>query len=308
MGNKKTFKAAAAPAHFDFHAAVAEAYAQNLEMANSVYFVDISKGQVAHPDPDTLREVLAFISDSDAGKKFLQPQIQDCLKNKASYCHFGGASNFVYIYTGDDRQQFFSPRVSRAQEMTFIFDHEFAHAHIQSGGSDNRFLAETTADAYALIRHIQRFGGNTPLATEVVATRARDTAFRPNGIFNFSCAALEYIVQNPDKIDYAALTPAQTSALAETIAQQHAPDGPLLKRLHSAFNPLHQNGSPETLAKISLETKDADVLKWSATVLKALLNKSILPPQDQPEMKPDKNWNKRMAQISRRMDRIAKTP
>jgi hypothetical protein len=308
MGNKKTFTAAAATARFDFEDAVSEAYAQNPGLESSVYFVDIAQGQVAHPNPETLKEILEFISTSDTGKKFIQPQIQECQKNKTSYCHFGDESSFVYIYTGEDRARFFSPRVSSAHEMTFIFDHEFAHAHIKSGGSDNRFLAENTADAYALIRHIQRFGSDTALAGELIAMRAQDTIFRANGILNFSCRAVEYVLTNPDKIDYAQLTPEKTAALAETIALEYTPDAPLLKRLHGAFTPLHGNASAESLAKISLKTKDADVLKWSATVLKALLAGSVQPPKNMAETKPDKTWNKRMAQISRRVDKMARAP
>ncbi|MDP2206760.1 MAG: hypothetical protein Q8K65_10700 [Alphaproteobacteria bacterium] len=308
MGHKKTFTAAAQPERFDFKNAVSEAYAQNPRLEHSVYFVDIAQNQVAHPNPETLQEILQFISSSDTGKKFIRPQIQECQRNKTSYCHFGGESSFVYIYTGEDRLRFFSPRVSGAQEMTFIFDHEFAHAHIAAGGSDNRFLAENTADVYALIRHIQRFGNGTALADEIIAARAQDTVFRANGILNFSCAALEHVLANPDKIDYAQLTPERTSALAETIAQEYTPDAPLLKRLHGAFAPLHEKASMDALAKISLETKDAAVLKWSATVLKALLAGAVRPPQNMPETNPDKAWNKHMAKISRRMDKMAQHP
>lgn len=300
MGNKKTFQSAAKNERFDFEAAVKEAYRQNPGIEATVFFVDISKGQVAHPNRQTLNEILHFISDSDAGKQFLQPQIQECQRNKTSYCHFGGESSFVYIYSGTDRPRFFSPRVSDVQEMTFIFDHEFAHAHIVAGGSDNRFLAENTADAYALIRHIQRFGADTALAEEVVAFRARDTVFRPNGILNFSCSALEHILDTAKTVDYNKLTPAETSAMAEQIAREFTPDAPTLKKLHAAFTPLHQSGSAADLVKISLETKDAEVLKWSATVLKALLSKTVAPTAGQDEITPDKTWNKRIKQITRR--------
>jgi len=305
MGKKKTFSAAAKDERFDFEAVVAEAYRQNPELETTVFFVDISKEQVAHPNRKTLREIMHFMSDSEAGRNFIQPQIQECQRNKASYCHFGGESKLIYIYSGTDRPRFFSPRVSEAQEMTFIFDHEFAHAHITSGGSDNRFLAENTADAYALIRHIQRFGTGTALAEEIVAFRARDTAFRASGIFNFSCRALEHVLEVARKVDYTSLTPAQTSALAEQVALEFTPDGPMLKRLHGAFAPLHANGTPESLAKISLGTKDAEVLKWSATVLKALLADVVAPPQGSSEIKPDKKWNARMKGISRRQEKMA---
>lgn len=308
MGNKKTFAAAATPERFDFKDAVAEAYTQNPGLGGSVFFVDIGQGQVAHPNSEMLQKILQFISTSETGKKYIQPQIQECQKHKVSYCHYRDAGSFVYIYTGEDRVRFFSPRVSDAQEMAFIFDHEFAHAHIKSGSSDNRFLAENTADVYALTRHIQRFGSGTALAEEIIAVRARDTVFHANGIFNFSCQALDYILTNPDKIDYAKLTPENTSALAETVAQEYTPDGPLLRRLHGAFTPLHGNASAESLAKISLETKDAEVLKWSATVLKALLAGAVPPPQNMPETKPGEAWNKRMAQIRRRMHKMAQRP
>lgn len=278
MARANTFNTAAkilSRAPFDFEAAVAEAYTQNPALADSVYFIDISKGQMAHPDKAMMADVLAFISNSDAGRQFIQPKIDECRRHKTSYCHGGGGgSSFVYLYTGEDRLRFFSGKVSAAEEMLFIFDHEFAHAHIPAAQSDNRFLAETAADSYALIRHIQRFGQGSALAREVVGFRAHDTAFRAQGILNFSCPALEYILKNPKKIDYAALTPAQTSALAADIALGLLPEEKTLRALHQAFSPVHNGAGIAALRDIAVTSKDADVLKWSATALKAALAKA----------------------------------
>ncbi|MDY0009940.1 MAG: hypothetical protein RBS08_09560 [Bdellovibrionales bacterium] len=308
MRNKASFEKASRDNRFDFEAAVEAAYLQNPGLESSVYFVDIGSGRVAHPDPAILSDLLHFISDSPAGQQHIQPKIRDCQNHKTSYCHFGGESSFVYIYTGDDRPSFFSSRVSEAQEMHFIFDHEFAHAHIPSGASDNRFLAENTADAYALIRHIQRFGNKTPLTDEIVGFRARDTVFRANGIFNFSCPAMEHILDMRKTVDFAALTPAQTSGLAEQIALEYTPDGDMLKRLYTSFSPLQKNSTLQELEQLAVTTKDAEVLKWSATVLKAVLKNKIAAPEGTTAEGFGKDMNKRLAAITRRQHRMTPQP
>lgn len=280
---KITFQQAASakPASlFNFNEAVADFYTAHPNLKDKVFFIDPAAGAVAHPDQAVMQELVDFITRSDAGKEHLQPIIADCAKHKTSYCKPNGpGGGFVFVYSGADAMRF-TKQHSHAVEMQFIFDHETAHAIIEEGRSDNRFLAESIADAYATLRHLQRTGGDTRFIEDMMLTRAADTVFRKNGILNFSCPVIEKILEDAKSVPFEQFSHAETVSYVTAMAQQYTPDGPALRSLHENLAALKDRPRLSDLQKVVATTTDAHALRWGRKVMSALLTERIPRPEN----------------------------
>lgn len=116
--NKAFHKAAQRPApRFDFETVVDETYTRLPELRDKVFFIDVSQGKIAHPDPDVVKELIDLFQNSDAGREHLQPRIRSLLETKTSYCQTNGpGGGFVMLYTADDRRSFTATGESAKQE------------------------------------------------------------------------------------------------------------------------------------------------------------------------------------------------
>ena len=278
---KRTFHQAASakPASlFNFNEAVADFYAAQPDAKDKVFFIDASTGEAAHPDPAIAQELHDFLTGSDPGREHMQPIIANCAKNKTSYCKPNGpGGGFVFVYTGADAMRF-TTRHSHAAEMQFIFDHETAHAIIEDGRSDNRFLAESIADAYATVRHLQRTGGDTRFIEDIMLSRETDTLFRENGILNFSCPVIDKILDDAKHVPFKKFSHAETVSYVTAMAQQYTPDGPALRSLHENMATLKGQTKLSNLQKIVATTSDAHALVWGKRVMQALATQRVPKP------------------------------
>lgn len=280
---KMSFRQAAAASSaslFNFNEAVADFYTARPDLQDKVFFIDPAAGAVAHPDQAVMQELVDFIAHSDAGKKHMQPIIADCAKYKTSYCHPNGpGGGFVFVYSGADAMRF-TKRHSHATEMQFIFDHETAHAIIEDGRSDNRFLAESIADAYAAVRHLQRNGGDTQFIEDMMLARARDTVFRENGILNFTCPVIEKILEDAKTVPFEKFSHAETVSYVTATARQYTPDGPALRSLHENLAALKGRPRLIDLQNVVATATDAHVLHWGRKVMSALATQRIPRPEN----------------------------
>ena len=280
---KRTFQQAAKAkpaALFNFNEAVADFYDAQPDAQDKVFFIDPATGTVAHPDPAVMQELVDFVSQSDAGREHMQPIIADCAKHKTSYCKPNGpGGGFVFVYSGADALRF-TTRHSHATEMQFIFDHETAHAIIEDGRSDNRFLAESVADAYATVRHLQRTGGDTAFIEDMMLSRATDTLFRENGILNFSCPVIEKILDDAKHVPFEKFSHTETVSYVTTMAQQYTPDGAALRSLHENMKALKGQAKLSDLQKIVATTTDANALVWGKRVMSALATQRVPKPSN----------------------------
>lgn len=278
---KRTFQQAAktkSVALFDFNEAVSDFYTAHPDLKDKVFFIDPAAGNVAHPDHAVMQELVDFITKSDAGKKHMQPIIAKCAKNKTSYCHPNGpGGGFVFVYSGADALRF-TKQHSHATELQFIFDHETAHAIIEDGRSDNRFLAESIADAYATVRHLQRSGGDTRFIEDMMLARATDTVFRENGIFNFSCPVIDKILADAKTVPFEKFSHAETVSYVTAMAQQHTLDGPALRSLHENLAGLKNRPALYDLQNVIATTTDANALVWGKKVMQALAQNRVPKP------------------------------
>lgn len=301
MSQKSVFQDAACrhdAEKFSFTDAVAEAYEIYPELTEKVFFIDPATGNIPHPDPEVVQELIDLFTKTEPGRDVLQPIIANCQKNKSSYCHPNGpGGGFVFVYSGDDALRLTGGEKhnghSHKTELQFVFDHELAHAIVPDGRSDNTFLAEGIADAFASLRHLQRNKGDTGFLEDMMLARAADTAFRENGILNFSSPVMEKILEDAKTVNFEKFSHAETVSYVTATAQQYTPDGAALRGLHDSFAALKKYPQLKELKNIVATATDANALKWGKRVLKALQTSRIPKPanlrRDQSQKGPRKH-------------------
>jgi len=102
-----------------------------------------------------------------------------------------------------------------------IFDHELGHLVTKDGFKSHKLKNEASADAFAAIRHFQRFGGKTD-------DLAAWSAFSAMGFFcgdpgHVTAPVIDRICLDAKSLDFASLSPADTVVAAEYYAATFNP-------------------------------------------------------------------------------------
>lgn len=166
-------------------------------------------------------------------------------------------------------------------EVLAIFDHELGHIVVNGAfESLDPCYRECAADAFAVLRHMQRYGTNTDLIAIGGWRRAYDFVMSGDA-GHFTTLAIEEINHLKDKIDFKAMTPQQMVHLATRIALEHTPHADTTNAMAMIFDPfrraLHKTQDMakalETLAGIALANKhDYHVFKIAHCVLSTFLD------------------------------------
>jgi len=139
--------------------------------------------------------------------------------------------NMVYINDSVPAAERNNVSKETEQHLLFVLDHELAHCALKDGfamASSPRdykiLLAESVADAYALIRHYQRYGTDGASSNKYVSPSARADNFILWGdSTHFTSFVLDAIAQRKDQIDFDKLTSEQTADLARRFALEYMP-------------------------------------------------------------------------------------
>lgn len=117
-----------------------------------------------------------------------------------------------------------------------VFDHEMGHFIVEGGYAADVQRAECAADAYAALRHIQRFGLDTDLLSHAPAMAAEAALFEPFPL-HYTTAVFQKItrIQKEGKIDIEKLSLPDTAALAGKIAVDYALSDVTLGKIHAAY-------------------------------------------------------------------------
>ena len=170
----------------------------------------------------------------------------------------------------------------------FVFDHEVGHLTCKHGyGYFN--LSECVADAYAMIRHFQRFGMDAAYVENVADMRAvgmvfrRESGFRGQGN-HFSSPVADAIMRDSKTHDFTALTPFQTVQLAERYALNHAMQSELVRDTAKEFERFTGRltevaaGDSSVLRELGtylLTTSHTEAFKWGSRALLAVLDGKV---------------------------------
>ncbi len=154
-------------------------------------------------------------------------------------------------------RRYFSDNYPVTMEYYALFWHEMGHLLVP-GGYGSRYsghMKEAVADAYAVLRCLQRFG-----QTDILDTLATDGAARAvtnDGVYA-TLGVVDRVRFLADKIDIAALSPEDTVALAGEIAREYRLDGRQLGPVAKFFSLLRQrwdedeNSSAEEMAQYAV--------------------------------------------------------
>ncbi len=223
---------------FDHAASVLAARRDYPQETAQVTFVDLSSPDAAQQLRGWLRKASpAFIRSLGeneppetaifhAVEKFL-------LKNGVAEVDYA-SGNILVASASQPKSKYLGATATTAQEAAYAFAHELGHAIVRSGFTANwrgmtrhgkpslhdalphqRAEAEMAADVFAVLRNLSHQTMTLEQARQVSLTRA----MRAPGIHTTS-PALDAALEN---IGAASLSPQGVQAMAETIAQRHAP-------------------------------------------------------------------------------------
>lgn len=193
--------------------------------------------------------------------------------------------NTVFINDRFSKEDVAALPLDKEKHLLMVLDHELAHCAIKNGRStDNSsygvLLGETVADAYALIRHYQRFGVESDYGDKYVdpASRAYNFIIGEDTL-HFTSFVLAEIIRRKHEIDFDKLTPQQTVELARRFAFDNLPAQPVVTELYREFR----------------DVRDTWRRNWNNGV-KALVEKTLDPKSDYFTFRLGSLWLSRLLQ------------
>lgn len=278
------------PTRFDYAAAAAGICRDFPGVAPKTYFFDSAHGTAMTAHPVAARR-LDTLMKTDAGFARQLGEFMQKLRADKSSCVLAGAQNdhFVFLYTAPQKGGLL-PNAPDAQRLHFILDHEIGHIVTATGKPDlkkSASLHEATADVFASLRHIQRFGRATGAIENLSLLRAQRlvSLHGTRHTEHFSTVVLEKLLEKLPAIDAEYLTPRQTAAIASRIAAEHTPHDAFIAKLSRSFAPFKDmlaagmggDGPYRMLAAIVLGNDDPDVFTYGAPVLRGYMTASLGP-------------------------------
>ena len=240
---------------FDFREAAFEAIAQFPQLRDhTVFLLDQHnpEGQTlkAYGAPDAVINQMRNLSWQGQIRGFLAYMRQ----NKTSVaCFIPGVRHQAIIFTPFS---VLSPvHNDRAAMLFFEFDHELGHLLTSRGRNitphGTTVEAENSAEAFAVLRSIQRFGGLRAHLDALSRWRARCLIAGGNKT-HITTAVIDAIIADSARVDFTKLTPQETIAAANEYAQRYCPTGKdvdfTVANLHAAKDFIHDGAHQRRLA------------------------------------------------------------
>ncbi len=288
---------------FDFHKAAAKAVQDHPALEKDTIFINAKTGkQLAHPD------VLEQLYDDDDALEDVKDTMREAKKGKTSF--------FQPVDTGDkklrsivfhsDRHRLYDPK-DRDIDDAATFDHETGHALVPTAHGT---LGENTADAYALLKHLQRRKGDAGDIDYCGFKRAAIAVFSGTSS-HVTSFTVDKILMDNDSGDFLSLSPKETVALAKKYAKTHTRNARDLKRLRDAFKPLKGKKPTATsfrkIAAITLKAKtDSDVFYIGARVLMTPLSQSSVMLDGEKITLKGKEWDKIRSALEEKISTLPK--
>lgn len=217
-----------------FNEAAREAHDAFPDRLKNLVVMSTGMDQEIFATPDMAAHMKA---DVDALKTALKRVEKDFTKlnGAAGYAtpffSIGGKSVKMIALKGDP-PGLYTQNFTKEMRGLYILDHEIGH-HVVKGGWGIH-LRECEADAYAALRHIQRFGNND---TFFEYTNKAYVVVLGSSSAHYSEDVLQNVRQVATEMDLTKLTPQETTELAAQIAGAHRMDGTRLAKLEMAFAP-----------------------------------------------------------------------
>jgi hypothetical protein len=274
------FNTAAKPYIFDLDREVAAFYRDHPALKRKLFFIDGSTlpGTLYRGEETDEDEVADLLSHNpvllEMNKLAQKSGSRSDLYPKQDY------GCVLFNFTKPNQQNFLGYRAAPGMSEAFIFDHEAGHLLCEKGLGNDANLAESVADAYATIRHIQRFGRDSAAIQRLLDKRAVGLTLCGAGD-HFTGSVVEKIIADSLTVDFAALTPAETVERAQRYAEDNIMDPALIRRMVNDFDILGAGVEGLTRGDFSVIRYMADFVlhpvipeeaKWAAVAVRALLD------------------------------------
>lgn len=263
------------------------------------------KGQILIVDMDEKKVYAESVDKQKTG--LAREDVPDYISNHQLYKEMERNKAMSSAATRDEKRNlmlvFMNESVSPAeragvsketeQHLLYVMDHELAHNAIKDGASRdvqsaydyNILLGESVADAYAQIRHYQRYGVDEYAHNKYVSPGGRAENFILSGdSVHFTSFVLEAINKQKDKIDFDKLTPQQTADLARRFALEYMPPKRVVEDLSWSFAPVRnafRKNMAEGVKVLADKTLDPNAdyytFKFGSLWLKGLLETRTFP-------------------------------
>lgn len=274
---------------FDYTREVGDFYAAFPSLQSEVIFLETSTRQLIQPDALRRQKFDTAMGRNDQCLRHYfnrSAKIGACTAVQTGYQEDGR-----YILINQNKERDNIPRrlghlASIDLENLFKLDHEIGHQICKNGYvKKDGNLCEAAADAYAALRHIQRFGGVTPYLENLVAFRALELVFRDDKGVHFTSAVVARIIQDSKEKDFTTLSPAETVRLADAYAAARPLGGQAIALVAAEFNAFKERfpevaaGHMDVLRDLGaclLTTKSPMALKWGALAMQAILDGKAL--------------------------------
>ena len=267
------------PAVFDYAREVKQVWRDFPEKKDKLYFLDLcAKEMLVYPgDAKRKEEIRQWMS----AERIILPSAE-LFRTVLKGSGYMPSHGTMLLYTQENKYPFLDKKAFQAQETMFAFDHELGHAIIPNAlpadGSEN--IAESIADAYAVVRHLQRYGAESSVIDALAGNRTFRFIFKKD-MLHLTSPVVEKILARRYEIAWDSLTPAETTQLARRFALEYAVHPVLLDVIDKDFKKLQgktddiEKGdvSPlQELAEIVLSTEVSAVFKYGAVALKFCLD------------------------------------
>ncbi len=272
------------PYVFDLDREVAEFYRDHPEQKNRIFYIDGSTlpGALYRGDEKDEDDVTEILGSNPAlllnNKTAFESGSRSDLYPKQGY------GTVLLNLSKKNQQNLLGYTAPAGQSEAFVFDHETGHLLCEKGLDDNTNLGECVADAYAVLRHIQRFGKDSTAIRTLVGKRAVEMMLGGCGD-HFTSPVVEKIIADSQKTDFSAMTPAETVERAQRYAEDNAVETNLLRRMISDFGILNcgaadlvMKGDPGVIrymADFALHPTVPEEAKWAAIAVRTLLDGDV---------------------------------
>jgi len=220
----------------------------------------------------------------------------------------------VIAYSPINAKLFTRGADSAEKEALAIFDHELGHLIVKgSMASGDPCYRECAADAFSIIRHMQRYGTETDIIEICTWKRAFDFIMSGRSE-HFTTLAIDELDRLKKKIDFKEMTPVQIKDLAMRVALNHTPHPDIINRVNMIFAPVRRTYAQthnleqalRTLAEITLDYKDDyHVFKIGSTVLQSFMDGKVSNNKGPLELG-GPGWDQVRAEIKGQTDNLAR--
>ncbi len=170
----------------------------------------------------------------------------------------------------------------RAAMLFFEFDHELGHLLTSKGRNITEHgtttEAENSAEAFATLRSIQRFGGARAHLDALSRWRARCLIASGNKT-HITTAVIDAIIADSTRVDFSKLTPQETIMAANEYAQRYCPSGKdvdfAVANLHGAKDFASNGDHQQRLVSMLLTTSSPFIFHIGARAVVSVLANDI---------------------------------